>query len=349
MAGDETLVCRRLINLSGIDNYAEHHEDGLRNAISSLTIARRVGNAQLESQALYYAAASHMLLGHSADAVADAQAGIEAALRIDDTWGEMSATTVLLLVKVISRQFDGARELADRLAALSAPLGNMTLATGVLYRAWLCYAVDRTSEMDECLTEAERLFEESASGSTRDDNQGIATETLRFELAYTRTLLDLLLGRWSAVLEREPLLTRIADALRRPHIENVARMSTIDALLGRGGSGDAQRAIELAERLHHIDRAPSPEGWSDCWELSLARAAARVRRDESRELITQARQTLDRNAPDAPLVIDRSYAALATAATDAGDLALAAELLATSVEQRTMRAASAGSLWGGAA
>jgi len=124
-------------------------------------------------------------------------------------------------------------------------------------------------------------------------------------------------------------------------------MLRIDALLGRGGQLDGSAAAMLAQTISDDNLVQSTLGWSYCPALALARVSARLRDPASERLLMRALNFVEENAHRTPLDADRAFSSLAAAAAEVGAERICQRARARRDYFRTLRAAAAGTAWGG--
>jgi hypothetical protein len=222
----------------------------------------------------------------------------------------------LLTSEICWWRFDEARLTASATLPVAERVGTSAQARFSCLRAALAYLLGQleaaVQAVNGALKDVDLL---RRRGDTASPDLGSPLPLISFAAHYQQGAIAAARSSWSEVFDAVKQCKLYQEIIPLPRYANAVTLLETDALLGRGETGDAERARALAETL-----APGvPQGlfgWSDSAELARARIAARLRRQNARAALRTALDAIEEQARRMPLDCDRAFARLADAADE---------------------------------
>ncbi len=345
---DPTVTCNALSERAAFlsDELADL-ERAMIDAGEAVTIARRLGDDALLSRVLFRSSFCAQLTGQRERAVDDAREAAQAALRYGVAETIASSHARLLTVLAVDERYEEAIEAAERALAAAGLAGARTEASARISIAGLWYLLDRFDEERAELEIAAGILAAADTSTLSTTIRGEPLSLMRYRFRVHQATLALVFGRWEEALDLVDVMLAGQVARSFEKRRGMVELLAVDALLGRGGSGDAERAWRIAVAAPHIETANGLVGMSRCRDLAMACAAARLGRPDASQLIGVAAASLEYERSRAPLDADRAYGRLAAAAADIGERTREEEFRARAAQFHRSRAGAAGAAWGG--
>ncbi len=292
----------------------------LRDALEAAEIARDAGDPRARGKALVQAATAMLINGAAADSVALAREAHSLAQQHDDVATEWTATTHLLKAQIYQWHFDAAASGLRNALPAAERIGKSAEAELRCIQASYDYLTD---QLDSALANAQIAIAFESSPLTF------------FTSLYLQGIVARERGDPDAVLTAVRKCRSVESIAKVPPCATALVMLETDALLQRGASGDGEAAVASAATLDASSLTIGIIGWSDCSELTRARV------QPTRTALRRALDKLEENAQRLLLDCDRAFGRLATAAREAGELAIYDRAAKRSAYYHTVRVASA--------
>ena len=346
-SANDDIAVTALFRRASASEDLERYDDALADFRDGERLSRKLAVEEWIAKALLAQVVVLMPLGRHAEARAAGEEAFAIAERIDAEYMAAGVAAQLVEVALLRTDFKEAARWADVAIERGRRAPPSSLALAHRANALLAYALERYALVDEHL-ELALAFERQQRQEVFGQG-GFGSGLWMFACLYLRGVARAATAEWDAALADAEAVVAGAPALAGlSKYANPLRLLRIDALLGRGAAADIGEVAIEAERLAPVRSLPTTLGWSDLPELAGARVAARLRRHDASALLQAAFDRLETRAAVARLDADRSFAKLAAAADEAGDLGLRDKASQRARALRADRIGVAGPLWGGA-
>jgi DNA-binding SARP family transcriptional activator/tetratricopeptide (TPR) repeat protein len=309
----------------------------LADATAVVAIGHTLGDNTFLVQGYEKMAYAYLMLGDAAQSLDSARKSLDVARRGDSAEQLTTSLIILIQAQFTYWDFSGVLASADACVDTSHALGKQAVASALLVRAMLTYALGDYDRTEADVRTVESLLEALKAGTERQRRWGMPTTHIEIYSAYYAALVAAARERWDEAIAHAGRVIDRIDPADQPMLANAIRLVTIDSLLGRNFSGDVDLVGTLVAELAPVDGVQTSEGWSDCPELARAHHAARAHLPDTLLLLKRAFDALESNAAVTPLLSDWAFFRLADAAREAGASALDVRCRARGEELRARR------------
>jgi DNA-binding SARP family transcriptional activator len=311
----------------------------LGDALEAAALAAELDAPSLRARAAVEAAAATRTSGAVDEAIQLAREAAATAQQCDDPAAVYAALEELLKAQVCWWRFDDARASLYEAWPVAERVGPAALARLCCIRAAYQYLLGRRETARDELRTAVHYIDK-----LRVRDSAAPNLTYRYPFPLIAVVAEYLWGvfacednAWETALEAVSSCKDFEAIANLPRYHSAVTMLEIDALLGRAGPGDAQRAGSVAAAQFQTVDPDGIVGLSDCTSLTRARLAVRLRKPDAAAQLRAALDVVEGNARRIPIDCDRAFRRLADAAQEFGEWAIAERSSARAAYYQALR------------
>jgi DNA-binding SARP family transcriptional activator len=316
----------------------------LSDALEASALAGELFDRRLRARAAVEAASATRIAGAAEQALQLSREACETAQQSNEPATLYAAYEELLRSQISWWHFDDARRTFAQATPIAERAGISAQARLSCLQAALAYLLEKPKHASEAVQAALQSIDVLRErGDTAPPDLGAPVPLIAFTAHYLHAMLAAAHGDRTAAFDSILRCKSYEKIAGLPMYANAITLLEIDALLGRNGSGDTERAVELVQTLS----AGVPQsffGWSDSVELARACIAARLRDENARRVLRDALDAIEEQARRMPLDCDRAFTRLAEAADESKEPGIRDRAIARSGYYRAKRTAAAAAL-----